>query len=1231
MDDENYFVMPIHVACPTCGSPVVIEGFHWRLHFPSDDQLIASVLEGRLNVSECPVCQEVANVLTPFLAIHNEKNRCLVVEGLETFADVWGGSGREAIEKLLPGKNLTYCEDYDELRSAMLPWVLEEIEHVAVLTITGEVARMDAAQRMPLVSRTRLRLLRMVADEVLTMALQLPPRIQARMCHSMGAADVETALRKLWPQQVDGLVFQLLQDEFEAAVQAGGLADLPARIERRVGGSPIVTDRVRQWCLDECAELQAVADDAEKFDSAYRAHFLNAIAHQLTAQPNPAGASWSAFLWFAFHASRKGVFADTLLPSVSDAARLVRFEDLWNRCAPALRGEPKEFEAALQDTRALMERLGHTDRLLTLLQTGPTRWQVNREDAAEKQQGARRAVIETLKERFPFPLDDDRRQVFAAVSAGQVRNLVLSGLPDAAAHVAQDVVQYALDAADYVAAFDVGVKAVAHLAAGELFDEAVDVIEPLMNIFATEEVTAQLGKVGADLTVGFWNEAGNVLRQRGHREQALQSYALARNFLELVDEHRKAALESVISTNEARVFRDQGRFSEARRRLEEAVRRAPGDVDALHSLALLHLQLNEHRLARACVDRALANPDVALEPLKHARLLQTRGMAWAGAGQLAEGLQDFSTALDIAPEEAPELVTHICVSIAMTAPGSNHPVLERAKARLLAVLRGDVQHAASRGQRSLHATVLAAYGDLLIAEGTDDAIRNYLDEWLGPFVAESEGSALPWQLLAVRGRVAVRLEGPAAAWPWLERALVAIDADSPAGKDPSAVLGWMRDKHRFQLDVADAAIRVVRDGHIPPDALLPIVEFTIGRSTSAKLAAESVFEIAERVAGRLAEASAGTVGTIHVVAFLEGRDEVQGFVISAGDTAPRILAQAHFPANELRILQSRFADVLVSANPKNPSRLDARLPDWFRLARTLGSLLAAIAEDEDVIAFLPCSSLAGLPLHLCPVDAAGTTLIERHPVVYAGNFGALLSRTGAPNETGGRLIVAVSKAQDRQAFQDALRAAAERLAAARPAATRVLAGTEASLSNTLAALRACDEAWFLCHGAYGGREAGFALCLSDGAVLPPSLLSIDEAPSLKRFTLDWTDLESLDRAPALLVSIPCSSGRTLIDAGGSRLGIEQALLAKGTQAIISPQWDVDQDAALAWLDAFDAGPPADPSPSPASRCRHAATIVRERFDHWYFWGAFAFTGSIFPVRTSGGGVYDRTSRSAETH
>lgn len=1219
MSSDNYVSTPIHVECSSCHSPVVVTGFHWHLRFPADDDLIERLLKLTLNLSSCPACGGGVRVLAPLLATHLDTRQLLLVEGAEALAPAFqDASGRNLAERL-PAARLTVCDDYHALRDAMLPWVFEHLNEMAVATLTGNITRADAKERLQLATRLRLRLLRLVADDVLTIQLEMPEEIQNSICEQTKVPDIAAALRQLWPLQTDALVFQLLQDEAAEAQRSSGPEGLKARIEQRMTPG-MFSPRLLQWCQDECIELSAFADDWSGFAPAYWVHYLNAVAHQLAGEANPRCRAWAGFLHLAHDASLDGGFEDAWLPSPEDARLLVRFEDLWSRCAPGMFGKATEKRSEpVRATTDFMQRMGHGERLLDMMRAGPVRFELPPSDSAEERSRQGERVVESamavLREHFVFPLEAERREAFASVAAGQVNLLIKNGLPDPAGELAQRLAAWALDARDYVAAFDVGVRSVEHLARGELFAHAASVLHPLMEVFSQPAVEEQLGRDGVQLTVHFWNEAGNVMRQLRRFETALQAYALSRTFSALVEAPHRDHLEQILWANEARVFRDMGRYAEAKQRLTELLKRNPGDVPALHSLAMLHLALNEPNEARACVDRALGIVDKVADALLYGRLLQTRGLAWSAKGDPLAALRDLALALERSPPGAGALETQICIATAMAAVSGSLPVPARVRLHLEAVVRGEVDHAASGLQTNLRATAALALCELLLAHHPDAELRAFCDDWLDPLLAPLQDGKPPWQLCALRGRVALRLDGKRQAWPWFERALAMLDADVPKDEEATAALGWLRDKNSFHLELADLAIELARDGHIETRQLIPIFESVNARSTSAKMGARSVLASAETVSRNLREAARALPGTLRVVAFLEGRRHVQCLMLQADDE-PRLLEQGAFSAPEMRQMKLRFADALSYVNPTDLDGLDHELRDWHGFARRLGPMLVHGAKPGDTLALLPGASLAALPLHLSPVDAAGTTLIERHPVIYCGNFTTLVNPAPSVGFTdhGRTLVVEVARAKDDASFRTALHNAATALVAASAGPTQVLSATQATRVAILAALERCDEAYFLCHGADGGRQAGFALCVSDGVSLPPSALAIDAVPELKRFTLDWLDLEALQAAPWLLVSMACSTGRTVVDSGGSRLGMEQALLARGTSAIVSPQWDIDQVAALSWLGAFGARA-AEDDPSIAARVSRATIATREQFGHWYFWGPFTLTGSLFKFVT----------------
>lgn len=337
------------------------------------------------------------------------------------------------------------------------------------------------------------------------------------------------------------------------------------------------------------------------------------------------------------------------------------------------------------------------------------------------------------------------------------------------------------------------------------------------------------------------------------------------------------------------------------------------------------------------------------------------------------------------------------------------------------------------------------------------------------------------------------------------------------------------------------------------------------------------------------------------------------FAIAAGQEAPALLEDAYLPTQTVREVQTDFAKALSYCNPADPDALDQDLVSWNDLAGTIGGWIAECVAPGDRVAILPGRSLVGLPIHLCPVAAGGTSLIEEHAVIYAGNFSLLLRKDERGEEAveEGTLCVAVGKNRDTSEFRARLAEATRDIGASCAPHAEVLIGKDATLARIKTALNGCEEAYFLCHGAYGGRKVGFAICISDGVSLPPSLLDIDNVPELKRFTLDWMDLSDLNRTPRRIVSIACSTGRTLVIEGGSRLGIEQSVFALGTRSLISPQWDIDQDASIAWIKHMNAAREASGIKSAAELCRTATISTKQQFQHPFFWGAFAVTGSIF--------------------
>ena len=147
----------------------------------------------------------------------------------------------------------------------------------------------------------------------------------------------------------------------------------------------------------------------------------------------------------------------------------------------------------------------------------------------------------------------------------------------------------------------------------------------------------------------------------------------------------------------------------------------------------------------------------------------------------------------------------------------------------------------------------------------------------------------------------------------------------------------------------------------------------------------------------------------------------------------------------------------------------------------------------------------------------------------------------------------------------------------------------------------------LCHGCDAGPILGIGVCVSDGERLPPPYIPNTKLEHLGRFVVSWLDFAGVARTSATVVSIGCSTGFTLVAAGGVRYGFEQALFARGTRHILSPLWNVDQPSALAWLDSYDRARKAGLGISAAYR--YSVLALADAGYHEFFWAPYIVNGS----------------------
>ncbi len=343
--------------------------------------------------------------------------------------------------------------------------------------------------------------------------------------------------------------------------------------------------------------------------------------------------------------------------------------------------------------------------------------------------------------------------------------------------------------------------------------------------------------------------------------------------------------------------------------------------------------------------------------------------------------------------------------------------------------------------------------------------------------------------------------------------------------------------------------------------------------------------------------------SVDIVALLDSRHRIIAVVIPASPSRSPLTVPLDVSSAELSAGIAELAQ-FDRANPLAPYRVDPSMQHWWQLAQALADAIRPHLTDGAELIVLPGRRLSAAPLHLAGWPER--PLLASRPVSVCPNLRVLLGRT-PPIRTRLTGIVAVPKLGDRIEFVTALKSTSGDIATLAAPAT-VLADTAADIAAVLALSSQADEILFACHGvSSAGPKQGAGICVAAHGLLPPNPLPIEDDSTLQDFTLSWSSIIRIASGPRVVVSIACSSGRILIGPGGTRLGLEQGFISGGGSAIVSPLWNVDQQASLAWLRAFyryhQAGRIDDLPRAHQAACM---TVLRD-YPHPYAWGPFLLT------------------------
>jgi tetratricopeptide (TPR) repeat protein len=1199
-------------TCPNDGS--IIESNDLILHFtfPDDADAVLDLLTQRINIRACPVCKHPVQIIAPMVAFNSIIKATIVVADGIPQDKLSGQLARVGIVG-----TAGMVEDYVALRLAVLPWILDYMRETLLVVVTGQIGLINPEKRRNYLPPLRLGLLRLFADDVLTVALSLPDTMLSKIKKATGKDDAAAAIRALLPRQVAATVHGYMTDLFHDAAEGAGLNGLYTAVEAALPPDAI-SDTVLEMFLGDCKPVRELQGGADFMD-AYRAQVVNAIVHARAGRANPQSKAWADYLqlaWRLCHERENSrAFPWSLLPS-STTPKFTCFEDLWDVSARDLMdGKNRiDMETRAKRLETMMRSLGFEKRFADALVAGPFRFQIRTEDP-EKEKEILQTLItnlhDTLLHDYAFSTSIATSLAMGSAASVLFRHLQMNGYTDAVSELATWLIADATKAGDFVAAFEIGCRAIQQLNVGEAWVQSVAIAAPLVTKFTDTEVHNQLEKAGAPLTVDFWNEVGNTFRYLHEYDQALSAYKISRQFLQLIeDKGKRDADQHVLDLNEARVYRHIGRYAIALRRIAKAIADQPDDAEAHHALAMLYYDINRFDEALRSIDQAIA-VSLARSPHGHASMLITRAVIQARRGLLSDAAANFEHADNLIPTGADEFKVRLAAAVAFWVPNlkKGDALAETAEKRLWSFINGE-----KSAFRSPLLTALGGLGILLLNQGRLDDVQQLDSDYIQSYLADCEEAQCPLELLQLKGRVERKLRSDESSWPWFDAALSVLEADVPQKEDAAFSGTWLADKEAFQTELIDVAVALLYRQAIDPTELLRIYEFVNGRSLGARLARENAaLDLKATIVDRLRAAAELRGREIVVFLFVDASDAVHVLRLSSTDPLPRLVEGGVFPRDRVCAVGERFVSAIKRANPAALDILDRDLKGWATFAEELGRILACHIPVGAEVCFLPGRHLTALPLHLVMLPT-GESLIEKHPVTYAANFALLLDDHSTGRKTSETLVITVAKANDTATFRARLDDEGKKLIKHLEATGRTahrLDGREATTKSVVSNLSQSDEAFFLCHGTHGGRIKGYGICLSDGKNLPPALLPVDDAPDFARFVLGWDDLEGLTSAPRLVVSVACSTARVAVAPGGVRLGLEQTLFTGGTRAILSPLWDVDQDASLYWLDAFRLARQNEPNGFFADAHRAACRTMKKLYKHPYFWAPFIMSGSLF--------------------
>ena len=1159
---------------PVCGLPVAVPAdLIQQIDYPADVDAVADLIYGRFN-SLRHTCGSQVIFKTRVTAVCAPLRKLVVL----------GDPDADLLHRAESGGYALFTvEDYAGLTQHVVGWFTQDVRAFWRSLVNGAYSRATPREMLAAITPVRVLSMKLSRDGLAQVVVH---------DEEESAASPATASDSQIQAELGSLGVQLTAEQVVRAVRL-------AIVDKRGGDlETALLERVPLYCLDEPV-LQELAAEAELEPAKstedtvrqFTALVACALAHRLAECANPVAMQLVAFMyWLHGRSERDGVQLDERFWLTPEQFR--RITDGAAALQVALAGDgPAEKGGTRMPSVTFLARIGWAD-LLSGMTIKPAR-DGSPAPAKSGTDEVRAAVLDLIA--YWDPQYGDWALGIAMAGVFDMQNADFESVDSEFHNTVAEILGERVSPlaalgflADYIRHANLRFRTHDAVAAGESALTALERTDP-----------------GPVLHAAVLTEVGNAYRFKQGWDRALTLYDQAEEQSRREPEGL-ADREHVLERNRALVYRDSRRYGDAEAILFKHVQSAPDSFEALESLVLLYLDIGRHGEGLVLVNRRLARPD--LSPFHTGRIELMKGRLLTELGRHDAAVDACIAAMGILGIN-PAHRLQVENSALLTSPADE---------RNIAFVDGCERHVVElMANPTLDHPILTYSGALLVAlrrlrTGRIIEAGELIGLLLGR--ADELNWGMSWHLDLIVGWYALE-NGEPEAFSLLVQALSRLEHRLPKDSDAGyamGALGGLAVEDLQHAAVRAGAAAVTTDGAVA-DALVPVLDFTVGRDLVARAGSNSEIE--------LPDAGGATVDAVDewqrsvgadIVAFIEDTPTLQLLIQPAAGR--RYVVDTSVPMADVAA-GARSLRSFDFTNPLRPERMDTRLTPWWETISVVASMLRRELPGDGELVFVPGRTLANTPLHAA--GWPGRPLIADRPVSVTPNHRLLTARrigTQRPETEFG--VIAVPKANDAASFTERMTAFTAEIRLGQAAGARIVSGGQANRAATLEVLGGSRAVLLLCHGIHGGPGLGPGICVAADGLLPPAQLDVLANPALAAFVLGWSDVATVPRSADLLVSLACSSARAVLGPGGSRLGLEQGTLANATRFMVAPLWPVEQQASLLWTDHFFAPmkQATDVSPAPLDDVprlhRQATSAVAARYPHPFHWAPFILATAL---------------------